>query len=139
MGLIWSYSHKDSLPGELSQQQVLVKSQILTPDQMTNVDKEPEIQKTMARKRKVVIEQKNIIKIEDEEESSSSSMSMYSLDSNKEDSEVTSHRSPTLILQDALLPVHVEEVHSSLVTEKILYERHSMIQEEEHPSNYNIE
>ena len=50
-----------------------------------------------------------------------------------------SHRSPTLILQDAPLPIHLEEVHSLLVMEKIPSERHLMIQEEEHPSIYNIE
>lgn len=66
-------------------------------------------------------------------------MSMYNLDSNKEDSEVPSHRSPTLILQDVPLPRHLEEVHSSPVTKKISSKRHSMIQEEEHPSSYNIE
>ena len=64
---------------------------------------------------------------------------MYSLNSDKEDSDVPSHRSPTLILQDAPLPMHLEEVHSSLVMEKIPSERHSIIQEEENPSSYNIE
>ena len=64
---------------------------------------------------------------------------MYNLNSNKEDSKVPSHQSPTLIKQDAPLPVHLEEVHSSPVTEKISFERNSVIQEEEHPSSYNIE
>jgi hypothetical protein len=50
-----------------------------------------------------------------------------------------SHRSPTVILHDDPLPIHLKEVHSSLVIEKIPFERHSMIQEEEHPSRYNIE
>ena len=63
-------------------------------------------------------------------------MSMYNLDSNNEDLEVQSHRSPTLILQDVPLLGHLEEVHSSPVTEKIPSERHSMIQEEENPSSY---
>ena len=35
--------------------------------------------------------------------------------------------------------MHLEEVHSSLVTEKVLSERHSVIEEEDHPSSYNIE
>ena len=79
-------------PGELSQQQVMVKSQILIADKMTNVDKEAEIQKAIAKKSKDAIEGKNIIRIEDEEESSSSSsMPMYNLDSNNEDSGVPSH------------------------------------------------
>ena len=50
-----------------------------------------------------------------------------------------SHRSPTIILHDAPLLIHLEEVCSSLVTEKIPSKRYSMIQEEEHPSSYNIE
>ena len=66
-------------------------------------------------------------------------MSMYNLNLDKEDSEVPSHPSPTLILQDAPLHEHIEEVHSSPVMEKIPSERHSMIQEEEHPSSYKIE
>ena len=40
---------------------------------------------------------------------------------------------------DAPLPMHLEEVQSSSVIEKILSERHSVIQEEDHPSIYNIE
>ena len=64
-------------------------------------------------------------------------MSMYNLDSNREDSEVPSHQSPTII--EAPLPKHLEEVHSSPVTEKITFERHSMIHEQENPSCYKIE
>ena len=56
-------------------------------------------------------------------------MSMYNLDSEKEDLDVPSHRSPTLILQDAPLLMHLEEVHSSPVIEKVPSERHSVIQE----------
>ena len=124
MGFIWSYSHEYLLGGELSQQQGLVKSWILTPDQMTKLDKEEEIQKAIAEKSRAAIERKNIIRIEDEEESSSSSsMSMYNLDSDKEDSDVPCHRSPTLILQDAPILVHLEEVHSSPVTKKIMYKK----------------
>ena len=87
---------------------------------MTKVDKEVEIQKAITEKNKASIEKVNIIRIEDEESSSSSSMSMYNLCSNKEYLEVPSYRSPTLILQDSP------------------FERHSVIQEEEHPSSYNI-
>ena len=84
VGFIWSYSHDDLLPRELSQQQVLVKSRIPTLDQMTQVDKEAEIHKDKEEKSRVVVERKNPIRIKDEEESSSSSsMSMYSLDSEK--------------------------------------------------------
>ena len=50
VGFIWSYSYEDLFPGDLSQQQVLVKSQIPTPDQMTKIDKEVEIKKDIAQK-----------------------------------------------------------------------------------------
>ena len=66
-------------------------------------------------------------------------MSMYNLDLDKDDLDVPSHRSPTLILQHSTLPMHLEEVHSSPIMEKILFERNSVIEEEEHPSIYNIE
>ena len=66
-------------------------------------------------------------------------MSMYSLNADKEDLDIPSHRSPTIIVHDGLLPMHLEAIHSSSITEKIPSERNSMIQEEEHPSNYNIE
>ena len=68
-------------------------------------------------KRRAAIEKKNIIRIKDEEESSSySSMSMYNLNLDNEYLDVPSHRSPTLILKYAPLPMRLEEVHSSLVT-----------------------
>ena len=34
--------------------------------------------------------------------------------------------------------MHVEEVHNSPITKKVLFERHSVVQEEDHPSNNNI-
>ena len=50
-------------------------------------------------------------------------MSMYNLDSDGEDLDVPSHRSPTIIIHDAPLPMHLEEVHSSPITEKVLFEK----------------
>ena len=64
-------------------------------------------------------------------------MFMYSIDFEREDSEVPSHQSSTLI--EDQIPKNQEEVHSSPTTEKILFERHLVIQEEENPSSYNIE
>ena len=66
-------------------------------------------------------------------------MSMHCLDSDRKDSNVLSHQSPTVILPDAPLPMHLEEVHSSPVMEKVPFERHSVILEEDNPSSYNIE
>ena len=106
---------------------------------MIHIDKEAEIQKTKIEKSKVAIERRNLIRIEDEEEeSSSSSMLMYNLDSDGEYSDVLSHRSPTVIIPDAPLLMHLEEVHGSPVMEKVPFERNSVIQED-HPSSYNIE
>ena len=34
--------------------------------------------------------------------------------------------------------MHVEEVHSSPITEKVPSERNYVVQEEDHPSSYNI-
>ena len=139
VGFQWSYSHENMLPRELSQQQVLVKSQIPTPDQMSKMDKEAKIKKAIEEKSKVSSERKNLVRIEDvEESSSSSSLSMYIIDSNRERSKVPSPRSPTLI--EVQIPNKHEEVHSSPTTDKIPSERHSKIQEEEEdPSSYNIE
>ena len=72
--------HEYLLLRDLSQQQVLVKSQIPTPNQMCKIDKEAEIKRDIEEKNSVASERKKIIKIEDAEESySSSSMSMYSI------------------------------------------------------------
>ena len=64
-------------------------------------------------------------------------MSMYNLDSDGEDSDVPSNQSPTVVLPNAPLLMHME-VHSSPITEKGLPERHYVIEEEDHPSSYNI-
>jgi hypothetical protein len=75
--------HEDLFPRELSQKQVLVKSQIPTPYQMSKIGKEEEIKKAINEKNRDASEWKNLIKIGDVEESSfSSSISMYSIDSN---------------------------------------------------------
>ena len=42
-------------------------------------------------------------------------------------------------MHDAPLPIDMEETHSSPIMEKVLSERNSMIQEEDHSSSYNIE
>ena len=138
VGFIWIYSHEDLFPGELSQQQVLVKSQIPTSDHMTKVDKEVDIQGAIAEKNRAAIEWKNPIRIEyEEEELSYSSMFVNILDSDQQDSVEPSHQSPSFI--EAPFPEHLEEVHSSLITEKISSKRNSVIHEEENPSSYNIE
>ena len=66
-------------------------------------------------------------------------MSMYNLYSYNEDLDVPYHQSPTVLVNYSPLPMHLEEVHSSPVTKKIVSERYSMIQEEDNLSSYNIE
>ena len=63
VGFIWIYSHEVLLPGELSQQQVLVKSQIPTPAQMSKVDKQAETKKAIEEKNKVASQHNNLIRI----------------------------------------------------------------------------
>jgi hypothetical protein len=107
---------------------------------MIQIDKEVERQKFKMEKNKATMEQKIHLRVKVcEEGSSSSSMSMYTLDSDGKDSYVPSNQSPTIVLHYDPLPMHMKEVHSSPITEKVSSERHSMIQEENHPSSYNIE
>jgi hypothetical protein len=107
---------------------------------MVQIDKESERYKYKLEKNKAAMERKNPIRVEVcEEGSSTSSMSMYNLDSDGEYSHVPSNQYPTVVIHDAPLPMHLEEVHSSSITKKVLYERHYVIQEEDHPSSYNIE
>ena len=52
VGFVWSYPHEDLYRGELSQKQVLLKSNIPTPYQMVQIDKEVERQKSKLEKNK---------------------------------------------------------------------------------------
>ena len=89
-------------------------------------------------KSKVSSERLNIVRIDDEQSSSSSSMSLYNIESNEKHLEVSSRRTPTMI--ENQVPEQLDEVHSSLTTDKNLSERHSQVQQvEEDPLNYNID
>jgi hypothetical protein len=86
---------------------------------------------------KATMERNILPRVKDyEEDSSSSSMSLYSLDLNGEDLEFLSNWTPIVVLYNAPLPMHVEEVHSSPITEKVSSQRHYVVQEEDHPSSY---
>jgi hypothetical protein len=63
-------------------------------------------------------------------------MSMYSLDSDEEDSKFLSNKTPTIVLHNGPLPMHVEEVHSSPITNNVPSERHYVVQDEYHLSRY---
>jgi hypothetical protein len=70
VGFVWSYSHENIFPRELSQQQVLLKSKIPTLDQMVQISKEIDRKKSKLEKIKVSLEKKNPIRIEACEEDS---------------------------------------------------------------------
>ena len=53
---------------------------------MSQMDKEVEQKRSIDGKNKVLSEQLNIVRIDDEESSSSSSMSLYNIESNGKDS-----------------------------------------------------
>ena len=57
---------------------------------MSQIDKDAELERAIEVKRKVLRERMNVVRIEDEESSSSFSMSLYRIDSNGKDSEVSS-------------------------------------------------
>ena len=56
-------------------------------------------------------------------------MSMYNLDSSREDLDVPSHRYTIVIIHNVPLHMHMQEVHSSPIKEKIMSERQSVIKE----------
>ena len=60
---------------------------IPTPEQMSQIDKEAEQKKAIEVKNKASSEKLNIIRMDDEESSSSSSMSLYNIESNKKNTQ----------------------------------------------------
>ena len=65
-------------------------------------------------------------------------MSLYSIESNGKDSEVSSRRIPTLV--ENQVSEQLEEVHISPTMDKNKSERHSQVQQEEEDSlSYNID
>ena len=97
---------------------------------MTQIDKEVERQKSNIEENKDTIEKNILPRAEDyDEDSSCSYMSMYRLDSSEEGSKSLSNWTPTVVVHNASLPMHVEEVHSSPITKKVMYELRSVVQE----------
>ena len=103
----------------------MFKSRIPTPDQMSQIDKEVEQKKAIEVKGKTLSGKLSIVRIDDEESSSSSSMSLYNIESNEKHSEVSSRRTPTMI--ENQVPEQLDEVHSSPIVDKNQFERHSQI------------
>ena len=87
---------------------MLLKSNISTPKQIIQIHKESKRQKCKIEKNKVATEWNNLPKVKDsDEDSSSSSISMYSLDFGEEVSYFLSNRTPTIVIHNAPLPMHV--------------------------------
>ena len=83
---------------------------------MSQIDKDVELKRAIEVKNKVSSKWMNVVRIEDEESSSSSSMSLYNIECDGKDSKVSSWQTPTLVETQVL--DKPEEVHSSLTTEK---------------------
>ena len=84
---------------ELSQQQVWVKSKILTLEKMMHVDKEAKKRRDKIEKDNATIERNILPRVKGcVENLSSSSMSMYSLDSSEEKSKFLSRQTPTIFI-----------------------------------------
>ena len=95
---------------------------------MSQIDKEAEQKKAIEVKSKTSSGKLNIVRIDDEESSSSSLISLYNIESNENHSKVTSRRTPTMI--ENQVPEQLNEVHSSPTTDKNQSERHSQVQRE---------
>jgi hypothetical protein len=105
---------------------------------MSQIDKEAEQKNAIEVKCKTSGRKLSIVRIDDEESSSSSSVSLYNIESNEKHSEVSSRRNPTMI--ENQVPEQLNEVHSSPIADKNQSERHSKIQQtEEDQLNYNID
>lgn len=108
INVVWPYSHDDLLPGELSQQGVLVKYRIPTPEKMVQTDREAKKKRTMIEKNKDIIEWNT--------DASSSSVSLYNIDSDNEGTRCASSRTPSLIREIIRPSKHGEEMDSSHAT-----------------------
>ena len=93
---------------------------------MSQIDKEAQQKKAIKVKRKTSSGKLSIVRIDDEESSSSSSMSLYNIESNEKHLEVSSRITPTMI--EDQVPETLDGVHSSPTTDKNQSERHSQIQ-----------
>jgi hypothetical protein len=92
---------------------------------MSQIDKEVEQKKAIEVKCKTSSGKLSVVRIDDEESSSSSSMSLYNIESNEKHSEVSSRRTPIMI--ENQVPEQLDEVRTSLTADKNQSERHSQI------------
>ena len=78
---------------------------------MSEIDKEVEQKKAIEVKCKTSSGKLSVVRIDDEESSSSSSMSLYNIELDEKHSEVSSRRTPTII--ENQVPEQICEFHSS--------------------------
>ena len=134
LNITWLYSHEYFVLRELSQQGVLIKSKIPTPQQIDKIDKEVERKKDESEKNKAINEWHT--------NASSSSISLYYIDFENEDIACASSRTPSPIRKITPPLEQGEEIDSSHATIKSLLEKHfsnnSLVLEQEGPSSYNI-
>ena len=135
LNITWPYSHEDLLLGELSRQGSLIKSKILTPSQMVQTDGEAERKKDEIEKNKSIIEWHT--------DASSSSIFLYNIDSDNEDTACSSSQTPSPIREITPPPKQGEEMEGSQATVKIPSEKHCsnnlVVLKQEGPSIYNNE
>ena len=114
---------------------MLIKSKIPTPEQMVQTNREAESKRDEIGKNKATIEHNIGV--------SSSSVSLYNIYSDNEDTAWPSSQTPSLIRKITPPPNHGEEMDSSQATINIPPEKHcsnnSMAPEQEGPSSYNIQ
>ena len=130
----WPYSHEYFLLGDLIQQRVLVKSRIPTPEKMVQTNREAKRKRAEIEKNKAITECNT--------DASSSSLSLYNIDSNNEDTTCASNRTPSLIREISLPPNYSEEMDISHATIKSSSKKHclnnSVVLEQEGPLSYTI-
>ena len=135
INITWSYSHEYLFLGVLSQQGMLIKSKIPTPEKMVQIDREDERKKGEIKKKKSIIDWNT--------DASSSSISMYNIDFENEDTTFSSSWTLSLRREITPPPEQGEEMYSSQATINIPLEKHcsnnSMVPEHECPSSYNVE
>jgi hypothetical protein len=138
VGFQWSYSHENLLPGELISSRFCSSQGSRLQIKCLKLTKKQNKRMKSRCKWKTSSGKLNIVRIDDEESSSSSSMSLYNIESNEKHLEVSSRKTPTMIENKVL--EQLDDVHSSLTMAKNLSKRHSQVpQGEEDPLSYNID
>lgn len=135
INFIWPYAHEDFFPKDLSQQGILVKSQIPTLEEMMQIEERDENKKVASKKKIAITKQ--------DSSPSTSWVSLYDIDSENEKLDDTSSQTPSLIKEACWAHEPGEEINSkqAIVTNpsEIHCSSNVEIPVAEGPSSYNIE